>query len=712
MNDIPQMDMKIDEDLYARIYYTEARVSYPVKSDDLTDGKLTPREARERGMSYSGPLLTSLKIEISDGTEIGISSKAGELPIMVMSERCHLHSLSSRKLVDLKEEANEVGGYFITNGIERVVRLLQVPRRNYAMAIERSSFKNRGPSFSDKGVSMRCVRPDQSSRTITLHYLNNGGVSLRFVLKKQEFLLPVVVVAKALSNITDKELFDRVVQNDTANTFVTARLELLLRDTKQLNIFTRVEFLAYLGGRFRDFLPLSDRYSDEQCGKLLVERHLFVHTPDAGAKLECLIHMIRKLFAFSQGKCTQDNADALMNHEILLPGHIITMYVKEKLEDTLVSVRQMIMRDYRTNKMQCLSDIRNPKYYQKLFDRFGGGIGGKIGTFLSTGNINSSTGLDLMQVSGYTVVGERLNILRYMSHFQSVHRGQFFTTMKTTTVRKLLPESWGFLCPVHTPDGSPCGLLNHLTREAVILAFPTSERLPTTPSGALRMPGSEDVVDGINCPWVMGSAFRNLLVSLGVVPSGAGGGDGQGILNAQFIPVLVDGVVLGGIHQETANYFVSQLRILKTAGVDAEKSMRVDPTLEVAHIPTTQFCGAYPGVYLFTQPGRMIRPVLNCETQRVEWIGPLEQVFMEIACLSSDSREETTHVELKPTAMLSQVASLTPFSDYNQSPRNMYQCQMGKQTMGTPAHALRHRSDNKVRHFKKTPNLIFDKYNF
>ncbi len=24
-------------------------------------------------------------------------------------------------------------------------------------------------------------------------------------------------------------------------------------------------------------------------------------------------------------------------------------------------------------------------------------------------------------------------------------------------------RSWGFLCPVHTPDGTPCGLLNHLT---------------------------------------------------------------------------------------------------------------------------------------------------------------------------------------------------------------------------------------------------------
>ena len=47
-----------------------------------------------------------------------------------------------------------------------------------------------------------------------------------------------------------------------------------------------------------------------------------------------------------------------------------------------------------------------------------------------------------------------------------------------------------------------------------------------------------------------------------------------------------------------------------------------------------------------------------------------------------------THAEAGPGAMLSIVASLTPFSDYNQSPRNMYQCQMAKQTMGTPVPAL------------------------
>ncbi len=43
-----------------------------------------------------------------------------------------------------------------------------------------------------------------------------------------------------------------------------------------------------------------------------------------------------------------------------------------------------------------------------------------------------------------------------------------------------------------------------------------------------------------------------------------------------------------------------------------------------------------------------------------------------------------SHAETGTGAMLSVVAGLTPYSDYNQSPRNMYQCQMGKQTMGTP----------------------------
>ena len=488
--DLPAMEFNVEDGPNIKIQFTDAQISHPQKNDDFSaTSDMTPREARERGVSYVGCLKVHLVVDVEGVLEnLGFVSKFGDFPIMVKSDRCHLKGLSAQKLVKLKEEANEMGGYFITNGIERVIRLLQVPRRNYAAAIERNSFKNRGPAYSDKGVVMRCVRPDQSSVTITLHYLVNGGATLKFVARKQEFLLPVVIVAKALCEITDKELFDRVVQGDHDNTFMTTRLELLLRDAKQYGIFSSTECLAFLGSHFRLFLPISDRWTDEEAGKLLVERYFFVHVESFSSKLECLLHMLRKMFAFAEGKCATDNADALMNHELLLPGHLMNMYLKEKLEEVLTNIRLQVTKEYRTDKTKCLAMMKSGPYYQKMFDRFGGGIGTKMGTFLSTGNVVSSTGLDLMQVSGYTIVAERLNIFRYMSHFQSVHRGQFFTTMKTTTVRKLLPESWGFLCPVHTPDGSPCGLLNHLAKEAVIISFPTAERLPTTPHGPLRAP--------------------------------------------------------------------------------------------------------------------------------------------------------------------------------------------------------------------------------
>ena len=76
-----------------------------------------------------------------------------------------------------------------------------------------------------------------------------------------------------------------------------------------------------------------------------------------------------------------------------------------------------------------MNNVPQIKFWQKCVDRYGmlssGGIGKKVSHFLSTGNIISSTGLDLMQVSGYTIVAEKLNFLRFCAHFRSVHRGSF-----------------------------------------------------------------------------------------------------------------------------------------------------------------------------------------------------------------------------------------------------------------------------------------------
>lgn len=68
---------------------------------------------------------------------------------------------------------------------------------------------------------------------------------------------------------------------------------------------------------------------------------------------------------------------------------------------------------------------------------------------------------------------------------------------------------------------------------------------------------------------------------------------------------------------------------------------------------------------------------------------------MSIACLETDLRDDTTHMEYSPQNMLSILASNVPLLVHNQSPRNMYQCQMAKQTLGIPYHNGAYRLDNK-----------------
>src|SRR2546421_6791427 len=98
------------------------------------------------------------------------------------------------QLVQYKEESEELGGYFIVNGIEKLIRMLIVSRRNYPMAIVRPSFVNRGSAYTKNGIQIRSTRPDQSSQTNVLHYLEDGNVTFRFSWRKNEYLIPVMIL--------------------------------------------------------------------------------------------------------------------------------------------------------------------------------------------------------------------------------------------------------------------------------------------------------------------------------------------------------------------------------------------------------------------------------------------------------------------------------------------------------------------------------------
>jgi len=90
----------------------------------------------------------------------------------------------------------------------------------------------------------------------------------------------------------------------------------------------------------------------------------------------------------------------------------------------------------------------------------------------------------------------------------------------------------GFICPIHTPDGAPCGLLNHLTMNCII----TKHADPK-----------------------LKAAIPAVLIDLGMIPLFIA--DWKNSYN-----VMLDGKLIGLIEDKIINKVVYKLRLLKIKG--------------------------------------------------------------------------------------------------------------------------------------------------
>ncbi|KAL4600473.1 hypothetical protein ACB092_11G201100 [Castanea dentata] len=646
--------------------------------------------------------------QYDDGPVIRERFNFGQFPIMLKSKYCHLRGADPQKLVSCREEPSEMGGYFILNGLERVVRLLILPKRNYPMSMVRNSFSDRREGYTDKAVVIRCERKNQSSVSVKLYYLRNGSARLGFWIQGREYLLPVGVVLKALVDTTDHEIYvsltccyserDEMEKGAVGTQLMGERAKIILDEVRDLSLFTRLQCLEHIGEHFQPVMEGLETKSYSDVADSVLEDYIFVHLDNNYDKFNLLIFMLQKLFSLIDQTSVPDNSDSLQNQEVLLPGHLITIYLKEKLEDWLRKAKKSLQDEInkKSNINNKGSNNKNKSFdfcsladVKKILDKNPvKQISSSVENLLKTGRLITQTGLDLQQRAGFTVQAERLNFLRFISHFRAVHRGASFAGLRTTTVRKLLPESWGFLCPVHTPDGEPCGLLNHMTSNCRITSFFDSQ-------GNIR-----DFKK-------IRKTILSVLIAVGMTPSL------PNLVQAgppEVLSVLLDGRVVGSLPSSMVEKVVGHLRRLK---VSANAMIAND--LEVGYVPLS-LGGAYPGLYLFTSPARFVRPVRNIsipseESQNIELIGPFEQVFMEIRCPDGGDGGRrnafpATHEEIHPTGMLSVVANLTPWSDHNQSPRNMYQCQMAKQTMAFSSQAINFRADQKLYHLQTPQSPI------
>lgn len=371
----------------------------------------------------------------------------------------------------------------------------------------------------------------------------------------------------------------------------------MLRAVHKENLHNQDDCKAYLGKMFRIRLlqDCPEWYTDVQMADFMIKNCILIHLDKPEDKFNMLVFMTQKLYAFIQNKCQVEGADGVMTQEILLGGHLYLQLLKEKLQSWLTMLKIYMIRQSKTTTFTI-----NQKEVMKAA-KFAGGIEKAFENFLATGNIHSVTGLGLMQDKGLTIMAENINHMRYMSHFRAVHRGSFFQEMRTTEARQLLPDAWGFICPVHTPDGAPCGLLNHLTMNCIVTNVPTKEKVE-------------------NIPFV--------LVKLGMVPLK---NVPTSNLNMKLMyMVQLDGRIIGYIDNNAVNEVINKLRLLKI------ENQEIPNTLEIVLVPNEEYSMQYPGVFLFSGPARMMRPVINLTANKIEFVGTFEQVYLDVATTTEE----------------------------------------------------------------------------
>ena len=143
-----------------KIKFGKISVGKPeVKEADGTIRKLTPMEARLRDLTYEAPITLEF-IPVKDEVEYDPEEvRIGELPIMIKSKACNLHvsrveeykghELSKdefiKELQSMQEDPLDPGGYFISNGTERVLitvedlapnRVLVEKTKRYGRSVE------------------------------------------------------------------------------------------------------------------------------------------------------------------------------------------------------------------------------------------------------------------------------------------------------------------------------------------------------------------------------------------------------------------------------------------------------------------------------------------------------------------------------------------------------------------------------------------------
>ncbi|KAJ3212579.1 DNA-directed RNA polymerase III core subunit ret1 [Dinochytrium kinnereticum] len=664
-----------DVDPHFWLDFDKIRVGFPEAYDSSrgTMKGVTPHECRLRDTTYAASI--TVDILYTRNKQIIRKNKVeiGRMPIMLRSNRCILTGKPLADYPSLGECPLDPGGYFIIRGTEKVVLIQEQLSKN--RIIVEKDFKG------NIGANVTSSTHEKRSKTGVV------CVKGKLVLKHNSISneVPLMVIMRAMGIDSDLEVTELVCGEDPE---LVSLFSPTLEEGTLIDAVTQQQALEWLGPKVKLQMGSMPRFGVQRRPLWEESRELLATTVLAHIPVETIrghlnlrpkaiyvaLMARRTLQAIRSGGIVDDR-DFVGNKRLELAGDLLSLLFEDLFKSWQFSLKRTIdtqlKRTNRTTQFDAASAIQQTSRF----------ITDGLFRAISSGNWNVKR--FKMERAGVTQVLSRLSYVSALGMLTRIS-SQFEKTRKVSGPRALQTSQWGMLCTSDTPEGEACGLVKNLALMAHI----------TTDS-------EEDKVKRLT--FILGTEDVNILTGR------------QLYQDSSTYLVFLNGIILG-VHRNPYK-FVENIRKLRRAG-------RINPFVSIymSFIHNT--------INISSDGGRVCRPLIIVEKGvpkvqaqeiediimgvktfedlvkegRIEYLDVNEETDTYIAVYEKDvmydpqrdptsdqykpgdmASTNTTHLEIAPFTVLGAVAGLIPYPHHNQSPRNTYQCAMGKQAIGAIA---------------------------
>ncbi|AJZ75706.1 DNA-directed RNA polymerase subunit B [Candidatus Nitrosotenuis cloacae] len=592
---------------------------------------ITPAEARLRNVSYSAPIMMEASV-VEDGKILESRFvHIGDIPVMARSNACILHNFSTQKLIEHGEDPNDPGGYFIINGSERVIVGLEDLSYN-KIIVDKEKVGGNDVYKAKVYSSIVGYRAK-----LELVMKNDGLIVARIPGSPVD--IPVVTLMRALGLESDREIAAATSLVESIQNELEASFE------KVAEVQTSKDSIVYISKRIAP--GMLEEFQIKRAETLLdwgLLPHLGKHQENRREKAQFLGEAACKLIELKLGWISPDDKDHYGNKVIKFAGQMLADLFRTAFRNLVRDMKYQLERSGQKRGINAVAAAIRP-----------GIVSDKLNNAIATGNWGRGR-------VGVTQLLDRTNYLSTISHLRRI-QSPLSRTQPNFEARDLHPTHFGRICPSETPEGSNCGLVKNLALSAIISVNVSPEEI------------IEKLYD-------LGSVHFT---------------DAKEDLKRDGTRVFVDGRLVG--YYKDGDKLVESLR-------DLRRNSKIHPHVGISLFkPGVE--GATTRLYVNCNAGRVLRPLIVIKegkplvTQElidkvskklmswndllrmgiIELIDANEEENCEITLDDKDTKK-FTHLEIFPSAILGAGASIIPYPEHNQSPRNTYESAMAKQSLG------------------------------